>query len=207
MDNIDKTMLNFYEQYQKIVEQHINKNDIDNIDYEHDFDKISKKNISYRDNSYTELLRHFVHITKVRNKVKEIHKWVYFWIIMLLIILFGFSICSFLARADIKYNNDLNVLLEIITCLISFASVIISIPLIITKYLFSSKEDKRISNIILHTQEHDLSNKKMIKNLVNEKMEGKMQEISSNNSYKDEIAELVNQIYEEAEDSFVIKEE
>jgi hypothetical protein len=34
-------------------------------------------------------------------------------------------------------------------------SVIIAIPISITKYLFSAKEDKNTTDIILHTQEHD----------------------------------------------------
>lgn len=205
MDKTNTAIMNILKQDQKLVEKYINKNNIENIDYEHDFDKISKKNISTRDNSYTELLQHFVHITKVRNRVKEIHKWLYFWIIMFLIILFGFSIHSFLGKIDINYDNNLNVLLEVITCLVSFASVIISIPLIITKYLFSSKEDKRISNIILHTQEHDLNNKKMIRYLVNEEMDEKLEEISPDNG-NDEIAELVNKTYEMVKDSIITKE-
>lgn len=35
--------------------------------------------------------------------------------------------------------------------------MIIAIPIAITKYLFSTKEDENITNIILHTQRHDSS--------------------------------------------------
>lgn len=59
-------------------------------------------------------------------------------------------------------NDNIYILLEIISCLISFSSVLIAIPLIITKYLFNNKEDKRISGIILHTQEHDINGKKIM---------------------------------------------
>ena len=147
---------------QLAVERFINSNSIDDIDYDANFNSISKKNISDRDDSYTKLLKHFVNITKGRNIVKEIHKWIYFWIIMSMVVIFGKSICSMIMKFDISNVDDFNNVAVIITAVVSFASVIISIPLIITKYLFSSKEDKRIADIILHTQQHDLDNKKIL---------------------------------------------
>ena len=42
-----------------------------------------------------------------------------------------------------------------ITSIVGLVSVIIAIPIAITKYLFSTKEDENITKIILHTQEHD----------------------------------------------------
>ena len=149
---------------QSLVERYINANSREDIDYDANFDNISKKNISDRDDAYTQLLEHFVNVTKWRNIIKEFHKWVYFWVIMILTFFFGISICSMLIKFDLSNTNSVNNLIAVITSVISFASVIISIPLIITKYLFSSKEDKRIASIILHTQRHDLDNKKILEN-------------------------------------------
>lgn len=147
---------------QSLVEKYINANSIEDIDYDAKFNSISKKNISDRDDAYTKLLKHYVNVTKCRNIIKEIHKWLYFWIIMALTSAFGISICYLLFKFDVSNADDIDNMVVIITAVISFVSVIISIPLIITKYLFSSKEDKRIADIILHTQRHDLDNKKIL---------------------------------------------
>lgn len=149
---------------QSLVEKYINANSREDIDYDANFDNISKKNISDRDDAYTKLLEHFVNVTKCRNIIKEIHKWIYFWIIMILTLIFGISICSMLIKFDLSNTSSVNNLIAFIASVVSFASVIISIPLIITKYLFSSKEDKRIAAIILHTQRHDLDNKRILEN-------------------------------------------
>lgn len=155
-------LLSELKRHQLLVERFINSNTIEDIDYDANFNSISKKNISDRDDAYTKLLNHFVNVTKIRNIIKEIHKWVYFWIIMILTVAFGISVCSMIMKFDISSADSVNGLVAIITAIIGFASVIISIPLIITKYLFSSKEDKRIADIILHTQKHDLDNKKIL---------------------------------------------
>ena len=51
----------------------------------------------------------------------------------------------------------------LVTAIAGFASTVIAIPLTITKYLFSTDEDKYITTIISHTQEHDLSSRKILK--------------------------------------------
>ena len=44
--------------------------------------------------------------------------------------------------------------------MVGFVSAIITIPTTITKYLFSTTEDENITEIILHTQEHDVNGRK-----------------------------------------------
>lgn len=140
-----------------IWQQFVNTKNMDQVNNDANFEEDSRKNITDRDISYTGLLNHYTFITKVRNYLKEIHKWIYFWIIMLLIIYFGIYVFRLLKNIDLTQMKSMENLAVVITSLISFSSVVISIPLIITKYLFSSKEDKRIADIILHTQDHDLS--------------------------------------------------
>lgn len=153
----NETLLTILQQQQQLVEKYVNKHNMDAINNDANFERDSQKNITNRDIAYTELLYHYSFITKIRNYLKEFHKWIYFWIIMILIIFFGFCVFKLLKDIDITKTNSIENLIMIITSLISFSSVVISIPLIITKYLFSSKEDKRIADIILHTQDHDLS--------------------------------------------------
>ena len=155
-------ILSALKESQEMVEKFINSDSREDIDYDVNFNSISKKNISDRDNAYTKLLDHFVNVTKCRNIIKEIHKWVYFWIIMILTLIFGIAVCSMIKEFDMSKVNSVSNLVALITAIVSFTSVFISIPLIITKYLFSSKEDKRIASIILHTQQHDLDNKKIL---------------------------------------------
>lgn len=171
-------VLSALKESQKMVEKFISSNSRENIDYDINFNSISKKNISDRDNAYTKLLNHFVNVTEHRNIIKEIHKWIYFWIIMILILTFGITVCFKIKEFDMSNANSIGNLAALITSIVSFASVLISIPLIITKYLFSSKEDKRIASIILHTQQHDLDNKKILEKY-NETQEENLQQLAN----------------------------
>lgn len=171
-----------------LLQQAFENNQRYNVNYDDEFETISKRNISTRDDSYTDLLNHFIKITKARNLAKEIHKWIYFWIIMILVILFGRSIFSLISKIELSDVNCISDLVIVISCLASFSSVIISIPLIITKYLFSSKEDKNIAKIILHTQQHDLSGKRMI-----ETSTRKENGSSSEKEPNSDIVEIINE--------------
>ena len=124
---------------------------------------------------------------------------------MILTILFSITIFIFLNKISRNDNNLYN-LIAIVSSLISFSSVIISIPLIITKYLFSSKEDKRIASIILHTQKHDLNGKKIIRHLVDEEMAKKMKDISESQNNDVVMMDLVNKTIEMANESLLVDE-
>ncbi len=50
-----------------------------------------------------------------------------------------------------------------VTAFGAFISSIVAVPLSVTKYLFSTCEDEYITQIISHTQEHDLSGRKLLK--------------------------------------------
>lgn len=158
----DIDLMSALKQTMELTEQFLNEKKRYKINYDDDFETIFKKNISDRDDSYTKLLNHFVDITKTRNKVKEIHKWIYFWIVMLLVSFFGIMVFMLVRKIELSGDDWIAGLAVAISCLASFSSVIISIPLIITKYLFSTKEDNNIAKIILHTQKHDLSGKRII---------------------------------------------
>lgn len=155
------------DEYFKIVSDLINVTKA-NIDEEEDFDKEAQKQILERDKQYSALLRHFVNITKKRNESKEKFKWVYFWIIMGVLIALNSVILATIVVILVKCdaNQIVSSIPVLITAIAGFASSIIAIPLTITKYLFSTKEDQYITDIISHTQEHDLSNRKILKELV-----------------------------------------
>lgn len=150
--------------YTKIFEELINlrKNDVED---EKDFDEETQKQIIVRDEKYSQLLDHFVDITKRRNDSKERNKWFFFWILMAMLVLFGgvssLTVIIVLLKADTE--QIVRSVPALVTAIAGFASTVIAIPLTITKYLFSTDEDKYITTIISHTQEHDLSSRKILK--------------------------------------------
>lgn len=123
------------------------------------FRNVVTRQIADRDKSYTELLKHFVRLTKTRNIVKEICKWTICLItIIAIIFLIWFTSLLFnriLNNKEATIESLIEYIPLLITSIVGFVSTIIVIPLTIIKYLFSTKEDENITNIILHTQEHD----------------------------------------------------
>ena len=139
-------------------------NDDNNTQGEDDktFRKNTTEQITKRDEQYTALLSHFVGVTRIRNILKEICKWFFYFAVIISVIVLAKIIYSifnaYLSSATIEQIAESMPLL--ITSMVSFASAIIVIPTTITKYLFSTEEDKNITQIILHTQEHDVSGRK-----------------------------------------------
>ena len=121
------------------------------------FRKNTKEQITKRDEKYTDLLSHFVEITKIRNQIKEFVKWSFCFVVIISI----FVLALIVYQLFNKYisSASLDQILEstplLITAMVGFVSAIITIPVTITKYLFSTEEDKNITQIILHTQDHD----------------------------------------------------
>lgn len=121
------------------------------------FRKNTKEQITKRDEKYTDLLSHFVEITKIRNQIKEFVKWSFCFVVIISV----FVLALIVYQLFNKYisSASLDQILEstplLITAMVGFVSAIITIPVTITKYLFSTEEDKNITQIILHTQDHD----------------------------------------------------
>lgn len=106
---------------------------------------------------YTRLIDDYAGITKIRNISKEIHKWIFFWLIVVvgaIVVIMG---CKIIER--VLLIDDTAKFLEstpiIITVFATLLSSIIGIPLTITKFLFNEKEDENITKTIYHTQKHD----------------------------------------------------
>ena len=158
--------------YQMLFDILNNDND-DNTEDDKTFRKNTKQQITSRDEKYSELLAHFVKLTKIRNVIKEIFKWTFYLIVMsaiIALIMIVYNLFNkYISSANIEQILDSAPLL--ITAMVGFVSTIITIPVTITKYLFSTAEDKNITQIILHTQDHDTSGRKWameFKKLVND---------------------------------------
>lgn len=138
--------------------------------------------IAERDIYYTDLLKDHMSLTKARGICKEIHKWLFFWI---LVVACGFGI-YYIQKIfkTIFAFEDVNVIIDaiplIITALVSLISTIIAVPVTIAKFLFNTKEDDNITTLIQHTQDHDSSGINLFKErLLPKSNKPKMQSLDS----------------------------
>ena len=113
--------------------------------------------IARRDKNYTELLEDHIKLSRNRAKCKEVHKWIFFWLIIIASGIGIFLVITLFNR--ILSAKDIETVIDaiplIITALVSLVSTVIVVPLTIAKFLFNTKEDDNITTLIKHTQKHD----------------------------------------------------
>lgn len=121
--------------------------------------------IKERDKQYTELLAAYVSISRIRNNVKEWHKWIFFWLVIVACVVF--LVVAIRTIGLIMESQDPDFIVSAIPIVVAaFASLltaVIGIPLAITNFLFNTKEDDNITEIIKHTQEHDAVGRDLFK--------------------------------------------
>lgn len=120
--------------------------------------------ITRRDKFYSDILEHFVSVTKTRNYLKEFFKWLFLCVLIAAILQLTNGLVGLFQRyiTDATISEITEAIPLFITSIVSFVSVVIAIPLTITKYLFSTTEDENITQIILHTQNHDISGRQWV---------------------------------------------
>ncbi len=137
--------------------------------------------IAERDKHYTNLLKNHISLTNARGICKEIHKWLFFWILMIACC-FGLFYIHKIFQVILSANDItliINSIPVIITALISLISTIIAVPITITKFLFNTKEDDNITTLIKHTQEHDASGINLFKERLLPKNKAPMMPVDS----------------------------
>lgn len=135
------------------------ENAITNSNDDRIFRTNTKEQITLRDSKYTELLTHFINVTRTRNILKEIFKWMFlFSIIFSMVVLVHVVLKLFNKYFSVAEVEQIIQSIPLLTtAMVGFVSTIITIPVTITKYLFNTEEDKNITSIIKHTQKHDVS--------------------------------------------------
>ena len=130
-----------------------------------DSGKSLEKEIVRRDKKYTELLDSYVNITKIRNGVKEFHKWLFFWLIVV-----SCGVVLFLVYKTINkllsFEDQTKILESIpifVTAFVSCITAVVAIPLAITNFLFNTKEDDNIAGIIQNMQDNDMAGMTLFK--------------------------------------------
>ncbi len=135
------------------------------LNSDNDSGKSLEDEIVKRDKKYTELLQNYLSITKIRNTVKEIHKWIFFWLVIIACGVVIYLVCKTLNH--LLASEDYSVILQsipiFITAIVSCVTAVIAIPLAITNFLFNTKEDDNIAGIIQHMQEHDMAGITLLK--------------------------------------------
>lgn len=169
----------------------LNNEEQNNTEDDKTFRKNTTEEITNRDSKYTKLLSHFVIITEIRNILKEFFKWTFYLVVIcaiaVLIVIVYKLFNKYISSANIEQILESAPLL--ITAMVGFVSTIITIPVTITKYLFSTEEDKNITEIILHTQEHDTNGRQWAMDF--KKIVDNLEETSENNSKEGNIKESV----------------
>lgn len=150
-----------------------------------DSGKSLEREIVKRDKKYTDLLSNYLSITKIRNTIKECHKWLFFWLVVVSCGVVIFLVYKTITR--ILSSDDYNIIIQsipiFITALVSCITAVIAIPLAITNFLFNTKEDDNIAGIIQHMQDHDMAGMTLLKERFLKKSD--KQGINFSNSDKD----------------------
>ena len=143
-----------------------NEETLDDITFRHK----TTEEITRRDKFYSDILEHFVSVTKTRNYLREFFKWLFLCVLIAAILHLTNGLVGLFQRyiTDATISEITEAIPLFITSIVSFVSVVIAIPLTITKYLFSTTEDENITQIILHTQNHDTSGRQWVKPTINE---------------------------------------
>lgn len=156
------------------------------------FRKKTTKQISERDKKYTQLLSHFVNITRIRNYLKEFFKWSFLLTIVSAIIVLIVIVFKLVDKCLALENFDqiVQTLPLLITAFLGFVSTVIVIPATITKFLFNTEEDKNITSIIEHTQKHDVNGRawatKNVTKKIPEDTPNSLDDIRVNSEHADE---------------------
>lgn len=136
-----------------------------NFNSDTDTGKSLEKEIVKRDKRYSELLDNYITVTKRRNCLKEWHKWIFFWLV---VIACGFvMVLVYKTITKIIKSEDYSVIIQsipvIITAFVSCITSVIAIPLTITRFLFNTNEDDNIAKIIQHMKDHDMAGITLLK--------------------------------------------
>lgn len=124
---------------------------------ESEFNKMVRTEINDRETHYTRLLEMFIDFYEKKQSQKTILKWIFFaGMIMCLAAIIFFSVSIGINAAKFNLEEFSTFVPVIITAAVSFISAIVSIPLVITNYIFDNTEDEKLVDLIGKMQAHDI---------------------------------------------------
>lgn len=131
-------------------------NEHEAFDMSHHFEK--------RERAITEFLNDTLTIYSSRSKTKSIFQIIITSILLLLIFGFGFSIVYVIFYSLYNHVETTPLITSLVTSCVSFAGSVVSLFIVIVKYIFPSTEDENNMNILNSTMEVDMEYAKMNKN-------------------------------------------
>ncbi|MGN1153686.1 MAG: hypothetical protein ACI4S3_06625 [Candidatus Gastranaerophilaceae bacterium] len=131
------------------------KTDIVNDD---NFNKNLENNIKSNNEKYNEILNTYSKNLAITLKNKRIHKNIMFGVVTVLIVAIPIFFIIACYCIIINGNNNISeIIIKILPEFISFLTIFIVLPKIISKYLFNTKEERYMVEIIKNMQNHDIS--------------------------------------------------
>lgn len=124
-------------------------------------DEFTTEQQKIRDKEVTNLLKYYTDGYRSKVKTNKVFKITLF--IISCLILSGFSVIFCILLLDIKNIDNKEIIAGIVktvTVCVTFLTLIVGILKIITKYVFSDKDEEYITKIVEIIQNNDLENKK-----------------------------------------------
>lgn len=116
------------------------------------------RNVNQHERRYTDILNAYADDLDSTLKKKRTYKTIIFWLSFFLLCLFPVvfvALIVIITFFSASFENITNWISVIVPVLISFLTVFIVIPQVITQYLFNAEEEKYMSDIIKHIQDYD----------------------------------------------------
>ena len=113
----------------------------------------AEKNVSRHEKRYTDILDAYTDSLQETLKRKLKYKTWIFWLSFVL--LCAFPIGFVILVSTKRFDSISEWCAVIVPVLISFLTVFIVIPQVITQYLFNAEEEKYMSDVIKHIQDYD----------------------------------------------------
>lgn len=130
-------------------------NNLHDVGNEEDFKKIKQNSWKVHSEQYTELLTSYVKNSKKTFMSKHIQK-TWFFIISMAILSFA-VICSIVIIYEVSTGSDKSIdkIVNLIPSLLTFFTPLFVIPNLIAKYLFNTKDEEHMIEVVKHIISHD----------------------------------------------------
>lgn len=156
--DVEKKLSNFEDKYQiqlLLSEDTSGKRKIDIAHEEFDLQYSDNESMKEHNKKFDELLEIYVKNVRKNLLCKLICKVIFFGVCVIILIMTFLSLLGITIYSLYRELSTNTLITVMITNLISFLTSFIVLPKIIAQYLFNTKEEKYMSDVIKSIQEHD----------------------------------------------------
>ncbi len=131
------------------------KNNLHDVNDEDDFKKIKQRSWKEHAEQYTELLTNYVENSKKTLRAKRMQKVCFFWVSVVILLITVIASVLIIYRVSTGDSETIDKILNIIPPLLTFLTPLFVIPNLIAKYLFDTKEEEHMIEIVKQIINHD----------------------------------------------------